>query len=48
LTRPQHFFREGRLHEEQALFIINKAAEILKAEPNLLEVEAPITGASDS
>jgi len=39
-----HFFREGRITEEQALYIINKGNEILKQEPNLLEVDAPITG----
>lgn len=42
-----HFYREGRLTEEQALFILNTAAEVLKAEPNLLEVEAPITVCGD-
>lgn len=41
-----HFYREGRLTEEQALYIIRTATEILKNEPNLLEVDAPITGES--
>jgi serine/threonine-protein phosphatase 2B catalytic subunit len=39
-----HFYREGRLTEDQALYIIEKCSEILKSEPNLLEVGAPITG----
>lgn len=39
-----HFYREGRLTEEQALFILEKGTDILKTEPNLLEVGAPITG----
>ena len=30
--------------EEQALFIIGRASDVLKHEPNLLEVDAPITG----
>ncbi|KAH9452608.1 hypothetical protein MJO28_008487 [Puccinia striiformis f. sp. tritici] len=42
-----HFYREGRLTEDQALFILNKASEVLKTEPNLLEVEAPITVCGD-
>src|SRR5882757_9656583 len=41
-----HFYREGRLTEEQCLFIIEKGTEILKKEPNLLEVDAPVTGLS--
>jgi serine/threonine-protein phosphatase 2B catalytic subunit len=41
-----HFYREGRITEEQALYIIDKGTELLKREPNLLEVDAPITGAS--
>ena len=40
-----HFYREGRLSEEQALYILEKATEILRAEPNLLYVDAPVTGA---
>ncbi|KAL1933914.1 hypothetical protein VTP01DRAFT_8004 [Rhizomucor pusillus] len=42
-----HFYREGRLSEEQALYIIEKGTEILKTEPNLLEVGAPITVCGD-
>jgi serine/threonine-protein phosphatase 2B catalytic subunit len=40
-----HFYREGRIKEEHALYIIQKATEILRSEPNLLTVEAPVTGA---
>lgn len=39
-----HFYREGRIREEHALHIIEKATEILHAEPNLLHVDAPVTG----
>ncbi|KAJ3160869.1 3',5'-cyclic-nucleotide phosphodiesterase (PDEase) (3':5'-CNP) [Geranomyces michiganensis] len=42
-----HFVREGRLTEEQALSIISMGTEVLKAEPNLLEVDAPITVCGD-
>ena len=42
-----HFYREGRLHEHQALYIIHTASEILKNEPNLLNVDAPITVCGD-
>ncbi|TXT04889.1 hypothetical protein VHUM_03972 [Vanrija humicola] len=42
-----HFYREGRLSEEQALYILEKGGEILKSEPNLLEVDAPITVCGD-
>lgn len=40
----RHLYREGRLSEEQAIYIINKATDIFKQEPNLLHVAAPITG----
>ncbi|EJT99295.1 Metallo-dependent phosphatase [Dacryopinax primogenitus] len=42
-----HFYREGRVTEEQALFIIEKATDILKNEPNVLDVDAPITVCGD-
>ena len=39
----QHFYREGRLTEEQALYIIEEGTKVLRQEPNLLEMDAPIT-----
>lgn len=38
-----HFFREGRLTEEQALFILEKVTNIFAAEPNMVEVKSPVT-----
>ncbi|KAM3505662.1 hypothetical protein MY10362_002814 [Beauveria mimosiformis] len=43
----QHFYREGRLTDEQALFILKTGADVLRAEPNLLEMDAPITVCGD-
>ncbi|EPE33487.1 Metallo-dependent phosphatase [Glarea lozoyensis ATCC 20868] len=43
----QHFYREGRLTEEQALYIIEEGTKVLKQEPNLLEMDAPITVCGD-
>ncbi|GAA6061322.1 hypothetical protein JCM10212_003212 [Sporobolomyces blumeae] len=42
-----HFYREGRLTDDQALFILTEATKILRSEPNLLEVDAPITVCGD-
>lgn len=39
-----HFYREGRVSEEHAIYILEKATELLRAEPNLLYVDAPVTG----
>ncbi|KAG2217676.1 hypothetical protein INT45_006185 [Circinella minor] len=43
----EHFYHEGRLSEEQAIYIINKGTEIFKQEPNLLHLAAPITVCGD-
>ena len=43
----QYFYREGRLSEEQALWIIKRGTQILRSEPNLLEMDAPITVCGD-
>ncbi|KAF4616930.1 hypothetical protein D9613_008703 [Agrocybe pediades] len=42
-----HFYREGRLTEEQALWILEKGTEILRTEGNVLQVDAPITVCGD-
>jgi serine/threonine-protein phosphatase 2B catalytic subunit len=39
-----HFYREGRVSEEQALWILETATDLLRKEPNVLQVDAPITG----
>lgn len=43
----QHFYHEGRLTEDQVLFIIKKGTELLRAELNLLEIDAPVTVCGD-
>ncbi|KAI9262727.1 serine/threonine-protein phosphatase 2B catalytic subunit [Sporodiniella umbellata] len=43
----EHFRREGRLTKAQALTILSKVNKILKKEPNLLRMPAPITICGD-
>ena len=39
-----HFLHEGRLSEEQALFILSEATALMRREPNMLVLSGPITG----
>ncbi len=41
-----HFYREGRLSEEHAMYILDKGTELLKVEENVLYIDAPVTGMS--
>jgi len=41
----EHFFREGRVFEQHALWIVQTATEIMKMEPNMVSVSSPVTGA---
>lgn len=41
-----HFFQEGRLTEIQAMFILERATQMLSREPNLVKVKSPVTSAS--
>ena len=42
----QHFLKEGRLTEEQTMFILSEATRVLSLEPNLLEISGSTTGKS--
>ena len=42
----EHFFAEGRLTEQQAIYILDRVTDILSREPNLLFVPSPVTGGS--
>ncbi|KAF7304318.1 Serine/threonine-protein phosphatase [Mycena chlorophos] len=42
-----HFFREGRLTEEHALYIVEHATKLLSQEPNMVEVQGPVTICGD-
>lgn len=42
----QHFLDEGKLTEEQAIYILERATDLLSREPNLLSVPSPVTGKS--
>jgi len=38
-----HLYREGRLKEDHALYIIQRATRLLRAEPNVMTVGSPAT-----
>ena len=40
----EHLFGEGRLEEDAALMIIERGEALLRAENNMIDLEAPITG----
>ncbi|KAH9965239.1 Metallo-dependent phosphatase [Russula dissimulans] len=42
-----HFLREGRLTEDQALAILRQCTDVLAAEPNVLRVKGPVTVVGD-
>jgi hypothetical protein len=42
----EHFLAEGRLTEEQAIYILERTTDLLSREPNLLSVPSPVTGES--
>ena len=41
-----HFLQEGRLTEPQALHILDQATQLLASEPNLVDVDSPVTSES--
>jgi serine/threonine-protein phosphatase 2B catalytic subunit len=41
-----HFLAEGRLTEQQAIYILERTTDLLSREPNLLSVPSPVTGES--
>jgi len=43
----QHFLSEGRVEEGVALKIIRDGAELLKSEPTMLDIDAPVTVCGD-
>ena len=38
-----HLFNEGRFTESQTLFILDHATELMRREPNMLNLKGPIT-----
>jgi serine/threonine-protein phosphatase 2B catalytic subunit len=43
-TLKKHLLKEGRLNPKDAITLIQKAAVIFRNEPNLLQLQDPITG----
>ncbi|KAI9066182.1 hypothetical protein FKP32DRAFT_413968 [Trametes sanguinea] len=43
----QHFFHEGRISHQHALFILEQATDLMSREPNLLAVPSPVTVCGD-
>ena len=43
----EHFFREGKVTEEQALFILRESTAALSKEQNLLELDGAVTVCGD-
>ena len=43
----EHLFKEGRLDKESAHYLISKASEHFQKQPNVLELQAPITVCGD-
>lgn len=43
----EFFRREGRLRRDQALYILDRATDLLSEEPNLLHIDAPVTVCGD-
>jgi serine/threonine-protein phosphatase 2B catalytic subunit len=41
-----HFYHEGRIKEEHALYIIKEANRLLHVEPNVLTIDTPAIGAT--
>lgn len=46
-TLRQHFLQEGRVEDAVALRILKDGAALLRKEPNMMDVEAPITICGD-
>ena len=42
----EHFLAEGRLTEQQAVYILDRTTVLLAREPNLLSVSSPVIGES--
>lgn len=41
-----HFLAEGKLTEQQAIYILERTTDLLSREPNMLSVPSPVTGES--